>query len=90
MFKHSNFPYHLTKDYNEIFNFLLTNQKYYLIGFSDFSPFHLFKMRRLIDSCNEIAITDNQMVLKVVNNAEKFEDVCKELKLVIILPEIKS
>ena len=83
--KHKNFPYSLTDDYKLIYEFLNNHDEYFLIGFTEYRPFHMFKMRQTIHT-GEIVIL-NSHTMDHAGSAEEFEKICKELKLLIIEPE---
>jgi hypothetical protein len=83
---HKNFPYSLTKNYKLIYEFLNNQNEYFLIGFTENIPNHMFKMRKRIDM-DEIVIVDSHNYMNHAQSAEKFEKICKELKLLIIEPE---
>lgn len=83
---HKNFPYSLTKNYKLIYEFLNNQNEYFLIGFTENIPNHMFKMRKIIHT-GEIGIVDSHNYMNYAQSAEEFEKICKELKLLIIEPE---
>lgn len=87
--KHKNFPYSLTNDYKLIYEFLINNSNFFLIGFNENIPNHMFKMRKTIHA-GEIVIVDSHHYMNHAQSAEEFEKICKELKLLIIEPEKHS
>ena len=84
--KHKNFPYTLTNDYKLIYEFLNNNSNFFLIGFTEDIPNHMFKMRKTIHT-GEIVIVDSHNYMNHAQSAEELEKICKELKLLIIEPE---
>lgn len=83
---HKNFPYSLTKNYKLIYEFLNNQNEYFLIGFTENIPNHMFKMRKTIHT-GDIVIVDSHNYMNHAQSAEAFEKICKELKLLIIEPE---
>jgi hypothetical protein len=84
--KHKNFPYSLTDDYKLIYEFLIHNSDFFLIGFTDHLPFHMFKMRQTIHT-GDVVIMDSHKYMNHAGSSEEFEKICKELSLLIIEPE---
>mgnify|MGYP003418515651 CR=1 FL=1 len=84
--KHKNFPYSLTDDYKLIYEFLIHNSDFFLIGFNESVPNHMFKMRKTIHT-DEIVIFNSHPYMKHAQSANEFEKICKELNLLIIEPE---
>lgn len=83
---HKNFPYNVSQTYNEIYNFLNNHPEFFLIGFTENSPNHMFKMRKSIHT-NEIIIVDSHIYMNHAQSTEEFEKICKDLKLCIIEPK---
>ena len=84
--KHKNFPYALTNDYKSIYEFLNNHDEYFLIGFTESVPNHMFKMRKTIYT-GDIVIVDSHNYMNHVQTSEELEKICKELNLLIIEPE---
>ena len=84
--KHKNFPYNVSQNYINIYNFLNNHPEFFLIGFTEHSPNHMFKMRKSIHM-GEVIIVDSHIYMSHANSAEEFEKICKELKLFIIEPK---
>ena len=84
--KHKNFPYSITDDYKLIYEFLNNNSNFFLIGFAESIPNHIFKIRKTIYT-GEVVIVDSHNCMNYARMAEEFEKICKGLKLLIIEPE---
>jgi hypothetical protein len=84
--KHKNFPYSLSDDYKLIYEFLIHNPDFFLIGFTDHIPFHMFKMRQTIHT-GDIVIRHSHIYMNHARTAEEFLKICKELSLLIVEPE---
>ena len=84
--KHKNFPYKITKDYKTIYEFLNNHPEFFLIGFTEGLPNHMFKMRKSIHT-GEVIIVDSHLYMNHAQSVEDFEKICDEQKLYIIEPE---
>jgi hypothetical protein len=82
---HKNFPYNVSQNYNKIYNFLNSHSEFFLIGFTENSPNHMFKMRKSIHT-GDVIIVDSHIYTSYANTVEEFEKICKDLKLCIIEP----
>jgi hypothetical protein len=83
---HKNFPYNVSQNYNKIYNFLNNHPEFFLIGFTEYSPNHMFKMRKSIHT-GEVIIVDSHLYMKYAQSVEDFEKICDEQKLYIIEPK---
>jgi hypothetical protein len=81
-----NFPYDLSDDYKELWNYLFDHPDKFIIAISNEGPNHLFKLRKLLDS-EDIGIIDSHMYRTFASNFDYFEKLCKNLKLYWITPE---
>jgi hypothetical protein len=83
---HKNFPYKVSQNYKTIYEFLNNHPEFFLIGFTEHSPNHMFKMRKSIHT-GEVIIVDSHLYMKYAQSVEDFEKICDEQKLYIIEPK---